>query len=103
MARLLTVLIALPLSAAVALGADTRWSRASTEHFVVSGDAPAAEIGRLAARLESLRVVFMDALPRVDDRSLLPTFVIAFGSDRAFGPYQPAGVTAGGTVLMSIR
>ena len=51
MVRLLTVLLALPLGAAALLGADTRWSRASTEHFVVSGDAPASAIGQLAARL----------------------------------------------------
>ena len=96
MVRLLTVLLALPLGAAALLGADTRWSRASTEHFVVSGDAPASAIGQLAARLESLRGVFLDALPRVDDRSLQRTFVVVFGSDRAFAPYRPAGVTVGG-------
>ena len=56
MARLLTVLLALPLGAAA-----------------VSGDAPAAAIGQLAARLESLRGVFLDARTRVDDRSLQRT------------------------------
>ena len=96
MARLLTVLLAMLLGAAAVFGADTRWSRASTEHFVVSGDAPAAVIGQLAARLESLRSVFLEALPRVNDRSLQRTFVIVFGSDRAFAPYRPAGVTVGG-------
>jgi len=99
MPRLLTLLVALTLSADAALGPETRWTRASTEHFVLSGDAPAADIRQLAARLESLRAVFMDVLPRVDERSLLPTFVIVFSSDRTFGPYRPAGVTGGGYAI----
>jgi tetratricopeptide (TPR) repeat protein len=96
MRRLMTALIALSVGAAAAPGPDTRWTRVSTEHFVVSGDAPAADIGRLAVRLESLSSLFTDTLPRTEDHSLLPTFVIVFGSDRAFGPYQPAGVLVGG-------
>jgi len=96
MPRLLTALIAISLGAAAAPSDDTRWTRVSTEHFVLSGDAPAADIARLAVRLESLRSVFTDTLPRTDNQSLLPTFVIVFGSDRTFGPYQPAGVVVGG-------
>ncbi len=57
--------------------------RVGTEHFVLSGDAPAADIGRLAVRLESLRSIFTDTLPRTDNQSLLPTFVIVFGNAAA--------------------
>ncbi|MBP1679303.1 MAG: hypothetical protein H6Q29_1214, partial [Bacteroidetes bacterium] len=99
MPRLLTLLVALTLSAGAAPGPESRWTRASTEHFVLSGDAPAADIRQLAARLESLRAVFMDVLPRVEERSLVPAFVIVFGSDRAFEPYRPAGVTGGGYAI----
>ena len=99
MARLPAILLAVALGAAAMDGTNTNWSRASTAHFVVSGDAPAAVIGHLAARLESLRVVFVEILPRVDDRSLLPAFVVVFANARSFAPYQPAGVTVGGYAL----
>jgi len=52
MPRLLTALIAFSLGGAAALGPDTHWTRVSTEHFVVSGDAPAADIGHVAALAE---------------------------------------------------
>jgi Flp pilus assembly protein TadD len=99
MPRLLAVLLASALGAASVLGAGTGWTRTATVHFVVSGDAPAADIAQLAARLESLRGVFLETLPRVDDRSLLPTFVIAFGSDRSFEPFKAGGGTIGGYAL----
>jgi Tfp pilus assembly protein PilF len=100
MAKLPTVLLAVALGAVAMLGADTGWTRATTPHFVVSGDAPAAAVGQLAARLESLRGVLLDAIPRVNDRSLQPAFVVVFGSDRALAPFQPAGVTVGGFALL---
>jgi len=100
MARLFAVPLALTLGAAAVLGTGTGWTRTATEHFVVSGDAPAAVIGQLASRLESLRDVFVAALPRVNDRSLLPTFVVVFGNERSFAPYAPAGVTVGGFALL---
>jgi Flp pilus assembly protein TadD len=116
MPRLLTALIALSLGGVAALSpgsgtgpgpgtgtgaaTGTGWTRVSTEHFVVSGDAPAADIGRVAARLESLRAVLTQLLPRTQDHSLLPAFVVVFGSDRSFEPYQPAGVTVGGYALL---
>jgi hypothetical protein len=93
MARLHTILLALTLGAAAVLGPDTGWTRAATEHFVVSGDAPAADIAQLAARLETLRGVLLETLPRIDDRSILPTFIIAFGSERSFEPWRSAGGT----------
>ena len=95
MSRLLALLLVLPLAASAGPGPDAPWTRASTEHFVVSGDAPAADIAQLAARLETLRGVLLDTLPRVDDRSILPSFVIAFGSDQSFQPWRSAGGTVG--------
>jgi Flp pilus assembly protein TadD len=95
MVRLLAVLLASTLGAAAVLGTDTGWTRTATEHFVVSGDAPAADIAQLAARLETLRGVLIETLPRVDDRSILPTFIIAFGSERSFEPWRSAGGTVG--------
>jgi Flp pilus assembly protein TadD len=99
MSRLLTALIALSLVGVADLGPNTRWTRVSTEHFTVSGDAPPADIGQAATRLESVRGVLTETLPRTRDHSLLPTFVVVFGSDKAFEPYQPAGVTIGGYAL----
>ncbi len=99
MQRLLAALIVFSLIGVPRSAPDTRWTRVSTEHFVVSGDAPAADIGQVAARLESLRGVFAEMLPRAQDHSLLPAFVIVFGTDRAFGPYRPAEVTVGGYAI----
>jgi len=87
------------LLAAFAPPADTHWSRAATEHFVVSGDAPADHVGRVAARLESLRGVFNQVIPRARDHSLLPVFVVAFDTERAFAPYRPPGVVFDGFAL----
>lgn len=95
-----SLVVALSLAAAGPLGSDTRWARVSTPHFVLSGDASPAELERYAARLESLRSAFTEVLPRVRDRSLLPTFVVVFGSDTSFGPFQPPGVTVGGYSLL---
>ena len=100
MKRLCTVVVALSLVAAGPVGSDTRWARVSTPHFVLSGDAPAAVLERFAARLESLRGVFTQVLPRIHDDSLLPTFVVVFGNDVSFAPFQPSGVAVGGYALL---
>jgi Flp pilus assembly protein TadD len=96
MMRLGTFVVAVSLVAAITLSADTRWARVTTPHFVVSGDAPAAELERFAATLETLRGAFTEVLPRVGDNSLLPAFAVVFGSETTFSPYQPPGVTVGG-------
>lgn len=98
--RASTIAVAFLLAAAVSLGAETRWARVTTPHFVVSGDASAANLERFAGRLESLRGAFIELLPRVRDRSLLPTFVVVFGNDTSFAPFRPPGVTVGGYALL---
>jgi tetratricopeptide (TPR) repeat protein len=99
MQRLLAAVVAFSLTGVPTSPSDPQWTRAATEHFVVSGDAPAADIGQVAARLESLRSVLTEVLPRAQDHSLLPAFVIVFGTDRAFKAYRPAEVTVGGYAL----
>ena len=76
MPRLLTALIALSLAGVADPGPNTQWTRVSTEHFTVSGDAPPADIRQAATRLESVRGVLTETLPRMRDHSLLPTFVV---------------------------
>jgi hypothetical protein len=86
---LLSAITAFSLIGAASQAADPRWTRVTTPHFVVSGDAPARDVRQVAVRLEMLSAVFARVLPGAHERSLLPTFVIVFGSDRAFRPYQP--------------
>ena len=89
MRRLLIAIAAFSLIGAAPPAADTRWTRVTTPHFVVSGDAPAHDVRQVAVRLEMLSTVFARVLPGAHERALIPTFVIVFGSDRAFRPYQP--------------
>lgn len=58
-------LVACLLVGAAVPPADKGWTRASTEHFVVSGDAPAGEISWVATRLEALRSVLRQTLQPV--------------------------------------
>jgi tetratricopeptide (TPR) repeat protein len=55
----------------------------------VSGDARQDEVREVAFLLEMFRDVFARVLPGARDRSLLPPFVVVFGSDRSFEPYKP--------------
>jgi tetratricopeptide (TPR) repeat protein len=88
--RLFLTLIALSLARVVAAAPGVGWTRVATPHFVVSGDAPAGDIRQVALRLELLHAVFARLLPGARAHALLPTFVIAFGTDKSFRPYQPA-------------
>jgi tetratricopeptide (TPR) repeat protein len=87
--RFLIAMTALSLVGAARPATGTRWTRVTTPHFVVSGDASADDVRQVAVRLEMLNTVFARVLPGAAERSLLPTFVIVFGGDRAFKPYQP--------------
>ena len=87
--RLLIAIIALSLIGAARPVPDRRWTRVTTPHFVVSGDAPADDVREVAVRLEMLNAVFARVRHGARERSLLPTFVIVFGTDRALKPYQP--------------
>jgi tetratricopeptide (TPR) repeat protein len=84
--------IAIVLAAVAANGAvaaDSRWTRVEAEHFVVSGDVPSDDVRQVAYRLETFREVFARVIPGARERSLIPTFVLVFGSDAAFTPYKP--------------
>jgi tetratricopeptide (TPR) repeat protein len=87
--RVLLPIVAALLIATWTLAADAKWTRVDAPHFVVSGDAPPEEVRYAAFLLEMFREVFLRVLPSARDRSLLPPFVIVFGSDRAFAPYKP--------------
>ena len=65
------------------------WSRVDSAHFVVSGDARIGDVEAVAALLEVFREVFRRVLPNARERSLLPPFVIVFGSRESFEPYKP--------------
>jgi tetratricopeptide (TPR) repeat protein len=68
---------------------EPRWTRVIGPHFVVSGDVRAEDAREVAILLEMFRDVFLRVLPGARDRSMLPPFVVVFGSDRAFTPYKP--------------
>jgi tetratricopeptide (TPR) repeat protein len=87
--RVLPVIAAAAAIAAASPAAETRWTRVDAPHFVVSGNAPPEEIRHAAFLLEMFREVFLRVLPSARDRSLVPPFVVAFGSDKAFTPFKP--------------
>jgi tetratricopeptide (TPR) repeat protein len=53
------------------------------------GNAGDKEIRRVATKLEQFREVFRQLLPKLKFTSPVPTNVIVFKSDKAFGPYKP--------------
>jgi Flp pilus assembly protein TadD len=84
-------LVAAALIAVVPLrAAEPRWTRVQAPHFTVSGDAPADDVRRTALLLEMFRDVFLRVLPGARDQSLLPPFVVVFGTEEAFAPFKPA-------------
>ncbi len=89
MRKLVLVIAAVSTIGASSAPPETRWTRVVAPHFVVSGDAPADEVRHAAFLLEMFREVFLRVLPGARDRSLLPPFVIVFGTDEAFTPYKP--------------
>jgi len=86
--------LAVSLATVMVLGAvgparGPAWSRVDAPHFTVSGDASADDVRHVAFLLEVFREVFARVLPGARDRSLVPPFVIVFGTDKAFTPYKP--------------
>jgi tetratricopeptide (TPR) repeat protein len=82
------VLVGALLAANVA-GAEPAWTRVTGPHFVVSGDTKAEDVREVAFLLEMFRDVFLRVLPGARDRSLVPPFVVVFGSEKTFAPYKP--------------
>lgn len=89
MRRLCAVLAAVIALAAVGRPAGPAWSRVESPHFVVSGDASPGDVRDVAFLLEMFREVFARVIPGARDRSMLPPFVIVFGTDKAFTPFKP--------------
>lgn len=97
--------IVLPLAAALCfltivaqhatvLAKDT-WVSVRTKNFLMVGNANEKEVRNVALKLEQFRTVFTKVFPNIKFNSPVPTTVIVFKSDSAYGPFKPSSNTAG--------
>ncbi len=66
-----------------------KWTRLSSDHFVLVGDASERELRTIAQRLEQFREVVGRVLGAGTISSPVPTLVVVFQNDRSFADYRP--------------
>jgi Flp pilus assembly protein TadD len=88
-ARALCLVAAVLAVVARPAATGTGWTRVESPHFVVSGEVSDRDVRQVAFQLETFREVFSRVIPGARERSLLPPFVVVFGSERSFAPYKP--------------
>lgn len=82
-------LVALALVTLLPAEAVAGWTRLRSANFEFIGDAPAAQIRRVAQQLEQFREAMVRALPRATAASPVPTIVMVFATDRSLTPVKP--------------
>ena len=99
-----TVLAAMLFAALYAVPAvakpNDEWLRIRTTNFTLVGNASAADIRRVAIRLEEFREAFRQVFYRAELTSPVPTTVVVFKSNLAYRPFKPH--RADGTIDDSI-
>ncbi|HEX8150030.1 MAG TPA: DUF1570 domain-containing protein [Pyrinomonadaceae bacterium] len=75
------------------------WASVRTRNFLVEGGADESELRRVAARLEEYRAAFSRLLSGEHFDAGVPTAVVVFPDDAAFGPFKPR---IGGRVARSV-
>lgn len=86
-------LIAL-LSHNTVLAADN-WVSVRTKNFLLVGNADEKSIKQVGLKLEQFREVFTYLFPTLKFNTPVPTTVVVFKSDSAYGPFKPKPNTAG--------
>jgi tetratricopeptide (TPR) repeat protein len=69
-------------------GAESRWTRLRSEHFVFVGDASERNIRDVALHLEQFRDVLSRVLPASALATTIPTTVFVFKNDASLSPYK---------------
>lgn len=86
-------LIAL-ISHNTAYAADT-WVSVRTKNFQLIGNADEKSIKQVGLKLEQFREVFTYLFPALKFNTPVPTTVVVFKNDNAYGPFKPKANTAG--------
>ena len=86
-------LIAL-LSHNTVLAADN-WVSVRTKNFLLVGNADEKSIKQVGLKLEQFREVFTYLFPAMKFNTPVPTTVVVFKNDNAYGPFKPKPNTAG--------
>jgi tetratricopeptide (TPR) repeat protein len=74
--------------------ADT-WVSVRTKNFLLVGNADEKSIKQVGLKLEQFREVFTYLFPTMKFNTPVPTTVVVFKSDSAYGPFKPKANTAG--------
>ena len=75
--------------------AKDNWISVRTKNFFMVGNASEKEIRQVSLRLEQFREVFTRLFPNIRFNTPVPTTVIVFKSDSAYGPFKPGPNIAG--------
>ena len=82
-------LVGVLAAAAVAAPAgQSHWRRLDAPNFIVIGDVSARDLRAAAARFEGFREAVSSILHR-PTTNVVPSVLVVFGSDGAFGPFKP--------------
>jgi tetratricopeptide (TPR) repeat protein len=74
--------------------ADT-WVSVRTKNFLLVGNADEKSIKQVGLKLEQFREVFTYLFPSLKFNTPVPTTVVVFKNDHAYGPFKPKANTAG--------
>ena len=77
------------------VAAKDTWVSVRTKNFLMLGNASEKDIRRVALKLEQFREAFTNLFPNITFNTPVPTTVIVFKSDSAFGPFKPGANVAG--------
>ncbi len=75
--------------------ATDRWVSVRTKNFLLVGNADETSIKQVGLKLEQFREVFTYLFPSLNFNTPVPTTVVVFKSDSAYGPFKPKANTAG--------
>jgi tetratricopeptide (TPR) repeat protein len=88
MRRLAWLCAAMAVMSGHQAGAESRWVRLRTEHFVFVGDASERNIRDVARHLEQFRDVLSRVLPPSALATTIPTTVFVFKNEASLSPYK---------------
>lgn len=75
--------------------AADKWVSVRTKNFLLVGNADEKSIKKVGLKLEQFREVFTYLFPTLKFNTPVPTTVVVFKSDSAYGPFKPKSNVAG--------
>ena len=89
-----TVCVIALISHNTVIAADT-WVSVRTKNFLLVGNADVKNIKQVGLKLEQFREVFTYLFPSMKFNTPVPTTVVVFKNDSAYGPFKPKANAAG--------